>query len=151
MGQIGRFIDKACDAHPELMRKVLDRPFGSLHSWVQFDEEGEACGCLIGTVALAAGVDAQQAQDDDDLTCDFVDKIMSVQPWQVYGLAFEVGMQVSRLARRLGTSVWDEYGIWWCSTPESDARAAEMIKRRIARRLGVTSGSLRAVPAMAEG
>jgi hypothetical protein len=29
MGIIGRFIDDACARHPDLMRRVLDRPFGT--------------------------------------------------------------------------------------------------------------------------
>ena len=60
MGQIGKFIDAVCESHPPLMRAVLDRPLAPLGAWLQWDEGGEPCGCLIGTAALAAGFVAQR-------------------------------------------------------------------------------------------
>jgi hypothetical protein len=148
MGQIGRFIDKACDAHPTLMRKVLDRPFGTLGSWIDFDEVGEACGCLIGTMALCAGYDADRPCGDDDCERDdasddgsavqYVTALMGEQPWQRELLAIDVGYRVADVARRLGRRSGSDQFPWWEATPESDAMTAELIKRRIARRLGVT-------------
>jgi hypothetical protein len=63
MGRLGRFIDYCCDHHPRLMRAVLDRPLSPLSLWIRWDEEtGARCGCLIGTMALAAGIEEVIAQ-----------------------------------------------------------------------------------------
>jgi hypothetical protein len=145
MGQIGRFVDAACAAHPALMRKVLDRPFGDLRNWVDFDEEGETCGCLIGTMALCNGYDAAAA--DPDSTTIYAARAIwpDAQEWGAEDDEAErVGMTVYDVAVRLsGIRRWWDYPPV-SATAEGNAVAVEVIKRRIARRLGVTY----AVPAV---
>jgi hypothetical protein len=153
MGIIGRFIDDACARHPDLMRRVLDRPFGDLHDWVNFDEEGEACGCLIGTFALCAGVDARRAKDDIMYAMRRVNETMGHEKTN-FGEAYEVGVAVSEMAHRLGTrdpeaTAWWEVAQRYDATPEGDAKAADLIKRRIARRLGVLTSPVPAEAAHA--
>jgi hypothetical protein len=115
------------------MRKVLDRPFGDLSYWISFDEEGEACGCLIGTVAIAADAHAAESWAAGSTDC-------SLLPWYIAGRlagrdagdAMGVGVRVVVLRDR---EAWKE------RLPDEGLRNAatiELLKRRIARRLGVT-------------
>jgi hypothetical protein len=48
MGMIGRWIDQKCQTHPEVMRRVLGRRFGTLAQFA----EGDKCGCLVGSFEL---------------------------------------------------------------------------------------------------
>jgi hypothetical protein len=145
MGQIGRFIDKACAAHPVLMVRVLARPFGTLRDWVSFDEEGEACGCLIGTMALCAGYDASKVGDGND------DSIEHASTWAARVIwpaaqegspeddaAFYAGMAVYEMSKKL-SGIPQEFRFGAKASQEAEALTAELIKRRIARRLGVTN------------
>jgi hypothetical protein len=144
MGQIGRFIDKACAAHPALMRKVLDRSFGTLREWIHWDEEGEACGCLIGTMALCAGYDRH-----NDVGAATIWAARVIWPTAVAWSweedeAMRVGLGAYFLSLRLGFGAGCRRKVGDEATPEANALAVEMLKRRIARRLGVTY----AVPAV---
>jgi len=49
MGQIGRWIDEKCCFEPERMRRVLERRWGNLATFVDDDKR---CGCMIGSYAL---------------------------------------------------------------------------------------------------
>jgi len=51
MGMIGRWIDEKCAAEPEVMRRVLNRKFGDLETFL--DDDG--CGCLVGSYGLVKG------------------------------------------------------------------------------------------------
>jgi len=55
MGQIGRFIDRCVAREPELMQRVLDRPWGTLSLYRSDGPDGEPCGCLVGSVGIEAG------------------------------------------------------------------------------------------------
>ena len=57
MGQIGRFIDRCVEREPELMRRVLDRPWGTLKKVNSRDDDGNRCGCLVGTIGIEAGAE----------------------------------------------------------------------------------------------
>lgn len=54
MGLVGRWIDKRVEQEPDVMRTVLELPFGNLEVWISSDG---GCGCLIGTYMLVQGVE----------------------------------------------------------------------------------------------
>jgi hypothetical protein len=55
MGKIGRFIDEAVTNDPDLMRRVHDRPWGTLGDFLSTDDDGNLCGCMAGTMLLESG------------------------------------------------------------------------------------------------
>src|SRR6185503_15758226 len=108
MGMVGRFIDECCETHPQLMQAVLERPIGPLGGWLHWDETGGACGCLIGTMALAAG--GSMSLDDDSETsirdetgevdvCYYVARHLRLRDHDVA----DVGFQVFAIAEQCGS------------------------------------------------
>lgn len=135
MGMLGRWIDQAVAKNPVLMQRVLDRPFGTLAHWLEADEAGDWCGCLVGSTALEAGYDAT-----------FLGVRQAEIAEVLYFLGFRdnitAGHQASLLAIRLSGKRWTGKAYDLYITPEGDARAIGLIKTRLARRLAALEVSL---------
>jgi hypothetical protein len=109
MGMIGRWIDEKCAAEPEVMRHVLNRKFGNLESFL----DGDGCGCLVGSYALASNARwaANYAPDPDSED-------------------FQVGVRVSELTDFCGDTWRDN------CRKRSDAFVVRLLKQRIRKALG---------------
>ena len=138
MGIVGKFINPCSRFHSPLMRAVLDKPLAPLNDWIDFDSEGQPCGCLIGTAALAAGFKPHWDIEDEECRL----------PWQyledqlhLVGL-MEVGVRVAEISARLAMGPAYRHTHLWDSTPASDERVVHMMRQRIARELAVTESAL---------
>jgi len=138
MGQIGHFIDRCVEREPELMQRVLDRPWGTLSLYRSEGPDGEPCGCLVGSVGIEAGADVGFECEAAALVAQ-----MPVREVAIIGSGGLLGDPVSarsvldlraRIARRLHYRA-----------VEADLLTIAMLKRRIARRLA----ERRVAPALA--
>ena len=136
MGMIGTFIDRACARRPDVMRRVYARTFGTLADWISIDDDGNACGCLIGSIALADGVDAQR----DSVVITRVARILGMDFWNVE----RVGIAVVGCAAQIAVRNWKAEGYVGEYSIHRDAaelRLIDLMKRRIAKRLGLAAGA----------
>lgn len=135
MGQIGRFIDYAVSHNPELMARVHDRPWGTLARFVTTDDDGARCGCLVGSIALEAGL------KDGDGLCGAVQAVRSTMGTGCPDIA-QAGYAVwcALAAHLMGADRWWFDPSTIDDVPQARRDAAEMraimlLKGRIARRL----------------
>lgn len=124
MGQVGKFIDSMCAEHPALMRAVLNRPFSRLGEWIDWDAEGGACGCLIGTTALVAGVSESEGTREP---CEFLANTLGRDGGEIMA----VGLLVYDISVRLAHGTIHHNHIV-SGTHESDQRVIHLIRTRIA-------------------
>jgi hypothetical protein len=127
MGIVGKFCDSLCETHPELARAVLSRPIGRLSEWIDWDAEGGPCGCVIGTLALAAGVAESEGERDAYV---YLGKVTTLDPDRL----LDVGLRINDISARLchGTSAETFSG-----DHASDRRTIRLIRTRIAVALAV--------------
>ena len=142
MGQIGRFIDRCVAREPELMQRVLDRPWGTLAQFIDFDEAGEQCGCLVGSIGIESGSVCSPAGK----ACDAM--------WEAIAGAANVSQCQRSYVRDIGDAVYLDLaarvaGIDFHTRPryvnsgskdhhigdDAELRTIAMLKARIARRL----------------
>lgn len=127
MGQIGRFIDRCVERDPELMQRVLDRPWGTLNLYRSEGPDGEPCGCLVGSVGIEAG--AMPGFEPE-----YTARVAGMTWREVKAIgdgAKGDGHDVIELRGRVARMA----GVPWFSD-EADLFTIAMLKRRIARRLG---------------
>lgn len=130
MGIVGRFIDQVCESHPQLMQAVLERPLAPLHRWLAWDEANGACGCLIGTIALAAGYVLRKR----DTSPPFFSGVPH------YATANAEGSAIAYAALSVGMNREDVVNVGWkvasiARHVDSDDRTVHLLRQRIARSL----------------
>jgi hypothetical protein len=151
MGIVGFFVDELCANHPQLARAVLEKPLSPLSEFIDFDNSGQPCGCLIGTAALAAGFKPVCAAAWDESGRDAVSYLadrLRVRD----GYLDHIGRRVYDMSLRIATGRrWQRWQAE-TTTPASDARVVGMLRVRIALRLAIRESALAATsqrPALA--
>lgn len=140
MGKIGQFIDRCVESEPELMRRVHDRPWGTLAHFVDFDSEDEACGCLVGSIGIEAGakVFGIDRYQDAWSVIEAADVVSGDED------ANDIGGDVyEQLCARVAGQVWSVRDGIETSDPlpqDAELRTIAMLKARIARRLRERDG-----------
>ena len=128
MGMIGRWIDERCAEEPEVMRRVLNRKWGSLSEF--FD--GNKCGCLVGTYALCR-----------EATVGAAYKLLSG-----HRLHYMIGVNAWRL-------VWHRrkrlLALPMTTWSEAEAYVVRLLKQRIRRALGLAIHEEPSAPLSAVG
>lgn len=147
MGQIGRFIDRCVEHEPELMQRVLERPWGTLSEFVSFDEEGEVCGCLVGSIGIEGGARVSR----DTWASKNMQAVATRAAVALRGPSCGDSYEYESFdeAEAVGSAVWN-YLAWRLSGRDSSAMdeaellTVAMLKRRIARRLRERRGTMTA-------
>lgn len=117
------------------MQRVLNRPWGTLSDWINFDSEGVLCGCLVGSIAIeAAPPDLSVAAVRDDLIGKAA-KRLGIRPDEMHELGVAVYIELAhKIAGLDWRHVFDPFNM---SDPsdEDEVRTIGLLKARIARRL----------------
>jgi len=143
MGKIGQFIDHCVEREPDLMQRVLDRPWGTLEKFVDFDADGRACGCLVGTIGLECGAKPLGIDywGDVSVMIAVVERRFDMIGGLYKSPVADVGSDVwEHLAARLAGFVLSERDADVSEDvgeidAEAELRTIALLKRRIARRL----------------
>lgn len=148
MGRVGKFLDRLCDERPDLAQALLDREMGGLGQMFDDVSPGQSptCGCVVGTVALAAGFEPL-----GDANCN----VHGTWAWDWLGIELGwdpdwidgVSLDVLHVATRIASGPrWRRY-VQFCAgelgiddlppapTREAEAVAIGMVRRRVATRL----------------
>ena len=117
MGQVGRWIDARCAEEPEVMRRVLNRKFGDLGTFVELDGR---CGCLVSSWMLER--DAS------------IDRRTYHVVLDANRQAERVGYAVAQLCDWAGKNARERQGTW---RKHPDAFVIRLVKQRIRKALGI--------------